>query len=105
MDTPVPQAFDAVLCTPTATTDDTTRAFLYGGLSALIPTDEEGRRIVLAYQAHYVLTLTQPELAPEGLTYANALRDFVAERIRQAHEAGQVTAARIRTRRPPSSWR
>jgi AcrR family transcriptional regulator len=66
------------------------RAFLYGGLSALIPTDEESRRIILAYQAHYTLTLTQPELAPEGLTYANALRDVVSGQIRQAQEAAHV---------------
>jgi hypothetical protein len=45
---------------------------------------------VLAYQAHYTLALTQPELAPHGLTYANALRDFVAGQIRHAQEAGDI---------------
>ncbi|WP_181448868.1 TetR family transcriptional regulator C-terminal domain-containing protein [Nonomuraea aridisoli] len=73
------------------------RAFLYGGLSTLIPVDEESRRIVLAYQAHYLLTLTRPEPAPEGLTYADALRDFVAEQIRQAREEGGATVEDPRT--------
>lgn len=68
----------------------TSRAFLYGALPALIPTDEESHRIVMAYTAHYTLTLTEPHLAPAGLRYANALRDVVAEHIRQAQEAGQV---------------
>ncbi|MEV0195483.1 TetR/AcrR family transcriptional regulator [Nonomuraea sp. NPDC050691] len=68
----------------------TPRTFLYGALPALIPTDDESRRIALAYQAHYTLTLTRPELAPDGLTYANALRDLVARHIREAQEAGQV---------------
>ncbi|MBF8188644.1 TetR/AcrR family transcriptional regulator [Nonomuraea sp. K274] len=68
----------------------TPRAFMYRALAALIPTDDESRRIVLAYQEHYLLTLTEPHLAPEGLTYANALLDVVADQIRQAQEAGQV---------------
>jgi AcrR family transcriptional regulator len=70
----------------------TPRAFLYGALTALIPTDEESRRIVLAYTAHYTLTLTEPHLAPDGLTYANALRDLVADQIRQAQQAGEISA-------------
>ncbi|WP_226899123.1 TetR/AcrR family transcriptional regulator [Nonomuraea phyllanthi] len=70
----------------------TPRTFLYGALTALIPTDDQSRRIMLAYQAHYTLTLTEPELAAEGLTYANGLLDFVAGHIRQAQEAGEVAA-------------
>jgi hypothetical protein len=70
----------------------TPRTFLYGTLTALIPVDDESRRIMLAYTAHYTLTLTQPELAPDGLAYANALQDLVAEQIRQAQNAGQISA-------------
>jgi AcrR family transcriptional regulator len=70
----------------------TPRTFLYGTLTALIPVDDESRRIMLAYTAHYTLTLTQPELAPDGLAYADALQDLVAEQIRQAQNAGQVSA-------------
>ncbi|AWS43015.1 TetR/AcrR family transcriptional regulator [Streptosporangium sp. 'caverna'] len=70
----------------------TPRTFLYGTLTALIPVDDESRRIMLAYAAHYTLTLTQPELAPDGLAYANALQDHVAGQIRQAQKAGQISA-------------
>ncbi|WP_246089920.1 TetR family transcriptional regulator C-terminal domain-containing protein [Nonomuraea deserti] len=63
---------------------------MYGVLTALIPSDEESRRIILAYTAHYTLTLTEPHLAPEGLKYANALRDLLASHLRQAQEAGQI---------------
>ncbi len=51
-----------------------TRSFLYGALTALLPTDEESRRIVLAYTAHVTFTLTGPDQAAAGVSYANALR-------------------------------
>ncbi|SPL88782.1 Transcriptional regulator, TetR family [[Actinomadura] parvosata subsp. kistnae] len=63
------------------------RTFLYAALTALLPTDEESRRIVLAYAAHFTLTLTDPDQEP-GLSYANALRDLVAERFGQARVNG-----------------
>ncbi|WP_043633870.1 TetR/AcrR family transcriptional regulator [Nonomuraea candida] len=63
------------------------RAFLYAALTALLPTDEESRRIVLAYTAHFTLTLTDPG-QEAGLSYANALRDLLAERFAQAGANG-----------------
>ncbi|SEM29906.1 TetR/AcrR family transcriptional regulator [Nonomuraea pusilla] len=66
------------------------REVLYAALTALIPVDEDSHRVVLAYTAHHTLTLTEPHLAPEGLAYANALLDFLAERFREAREAGQL---------------
>ncbi|MGN9846745.1 TetR/AcrR family transcriptional regulator [Nonomuraea sp. H19] len=70
----------------------TPRTFLYGALTALLPTDEESRRIVLAYTAHFALTLTEPDQAAAGLSYANALRDVVTEQFSQAKVSGDPHA-------------
>ncbi|MER6946788.1 TetR/AcrR family transcriptional regulator [Nonomuraea sp. NPDC000554] len=66
----------------------TPRSFLYEALTALLPTDEESRRIVLAYTAHFTLTLTDPDQAAAGVSYANALRDVVTEQFSQAQVSG-----------------
>ncbi|MFG3439278.1 TetR/AcrR family transcriptional regulator [Nonomuraea sp. NPDC047897] len=63
------------------------RTFLYAALTALLPTDEESRRIVLAYTAHFTLTLTDPD-QEAGLSYANTLRDLLAKRFGQAEANG-----------------
>ncbi|MBT2232632.1 TetR/AcrR family transcriptional regulator [Nonomuraea sp. NEAU-A123] len=68
------------------------RTFLYAALTALLPTDEESRRIVLAYTAHFTLALTDSDQAAAGLSYANALRDLVAQRFGQAEVSGHPGA-------------
>ncbi|MEV5409691.1 TetR family transcriptional regulator C-terminal domain-containing protein [Thermopolyspora sp. NPDC052614] len=35
-------------------------------------------------------TLTEPDLAPDGIASANALRDFMAEKFRQAQQMGEL---------------
>lgn len=64
------------------------RAFLYGALTALLPTDAESRRIVLAYTAHFTEALTDPAQAAAGVAYADALRDVVTEQFRLAKVSG-----------------
>jgi AcrR family transcriptional regulator len=67
-------------------------AYLRAMLGALIPHDEDGRQVMLAYTAHFTLTLSQPHLAPEGLAHAEALRGHVSGRFRQARDGGQLAA-------------
>ncbi|GAA0911562.1 TetR/AcrR family transcriptional regulator [Nonomuraea longicatena] len=68
-------------------------AYLRAMLGALIPHDEDGRQVMLAYTAHFTLTLSQPHLAPEGLAQAEALRGSVAGRFQQARDSGHLAAA------------
>ncbi|MEV4895740.1 TetR/AcrR family transcriptional regulator [Nonomuraea sp. NPDC055795] len=68
----------------------TPRSHLRDAMTALLPTDEESRRIVLAYTAHYTLTLTEPHLAPTGLAHAGALHDLITAKFREAAQAGEL---------------
>lgn len=66
----------------------TPRARLYATLTTLLPADEESRRIVLAYTAHFTLTLTDPDQAAKGVSHANGLRDLVTGQFAQARVSG-----------------
>jgi len=68
----------------------TPRQVLQGALTAIIPTDDQSRQIMLAYTAFYNYTLTDPGLAADGLRYAAALEDFFAQRIGEAQAAGEL---------------
>lgn len=63
---------------------------LRGALTAIIPTDDQSRQTMMAYTAFYNYTLTHPELATDGLRYAAALEDFLAERIDEAQADGEL---------------
>jgi AcrR family transcriptional regulator len=70
--------------------DPTPVSVLYGTLAAIVPTDDQSRQIMLAYTAFHNYTLTDPSLAEDGLRYANAMEDFLAEKIRQGQTAGEI---------------
>lgn len=80
----VRQRVAAVSTTPTPT------QVLQGALAAIIPTDDQSRQIMMAYTAFYNYTLAHPGLATDGLRYAQALEDFLAERIHEAQAAGEM---------------
>jgi AcrR family transcriptional regulator len=65
---------------------------LRGALTAIIPTDDQSRQIMMAYTAFYNYTLTHPGLATDGLRYAAALEGFLAERIGEAQAVGEIRA-------------
>lgn len=72
-------------------TPPTPRDVLYGTLTAILPTDEESRRLTLTYTAFYSLVLTEPKLAAQhGATYPDLVERFLAGHLRTAQEAGQV---------------
>jgi AcrR family transcriptional regulator len=72
-------------------TPPTPRGVLYGTLTAILPTDEESRRLTKTYAAYYALVLAEPELAAEhGATYPDALERFLTGYLRTAQETAQV---------------
>ncbi|MFI6261007.1 TetR/AcrR family transcriptional regulator [Micromonospora sp. NPDC051006] len=72
-------------------TPPTPRSVIYGTLTAVLPTDEESRRLTRTYAAYYTLVLAEPELAARhGTVYPDALERFLAGHLRTAQEAGQV---------------
>ncbi|MEU8299479.1 TetR/AcrR family transcriptional regulator [Micromonospora sp. NPDC048909] len=72
-------------------TPPTPRSVIYGTLTAILPTDEESRRLTRTYAAYYTLVLAEPELAARhGTTYPDALERFLAGHLRTAQEDGQV---------------
>jgi AcrR family transcriptional regulator len=71
-------------------TPPTPRGVIYGTLTAILPTDEESRRITRTYTAYYSLVLDQPELAGHGTYYPDALERFLATHLRAAQDAGDV---------------
>ncbi|MEV8517080.1 TetR/AcrR family transcriptional regulator [Dactylosporangium sp. NPDC051484] len=69
----------------------TPRDVVYGTLTAILPTDEESRRLTRTYTAYYALVLDRPDLATEhGATYPDAVERFLAKQVRAAQEAGDV---------------
>jgi AcrR family transcriptional regulator len=71
----------------------TPRDILYGTLTAILPTDAEGRRLTRTYAAYYTLVLAEPELAAKhGTTYPDALERFLAGQLRTAQEHAEVDA-------------
>jgi len=76
-------------------TPPTPRGVVYGTLTAILPTDEESRRLTKTYTAYYVLVLDQPDLAARhGTTYPDALERFLAKHLRTAQETGDVDPGR-----------
>jgi AcrR family transcriptional regulator len=72
-------------------TPPTPRGVIYGTLTAILPTDEESRRLTRTYAAYYTLVLAEPALAEEhGATYPDALERFLAGHLRTAQERGEV---------------
>ncbi|GIF76096.1 TetR/AcrR family transcriptional regulator [Asanoa siamensis] len=72
----------------------TPRGMVTGTLTAVLPTDAEGRRLTRTYAAYYALALAEPKLAAQhGATYPDLLERFLANQIRSAQEAGDVDAA------------
>jgi AcrR family transcriptional regulator len=83
------------------------RRVLYGTLTAILPTDEESRRITRTYTAYFThlidgldgrdgrdgLDGTPVAVAQRGLAYPEALERFLAGQVRAAQEAGDVPAA------------
>ena len=64
-------------------TPPTPRGVVYGTLTAILPTDEESRRLTKTYTAYYVLVLDQPDLAARhGTTYPDALERVLAKHLR-----------------------
>ena len=76
-------------------TPPTPRGVVCGTLTAILPTDEESRRLAKTYTAYYVLVLDQPDLtARHGTYYPDALERFLATHLRAAQEAGDVDPGR-----------
>jgi AcrR family transcriptional regulator len=72
-------------------TPPTPRSVLYGTLTAILPTDQESRRLTRTYAAYYTLLLDQPDLATKhGATYPDAVERFLVRQVRAAQEAGDV---------------
>jgi AcrR family transcriptional regulator len=70
----------------------TPRSLVYGALTAILPTDDEGRRITRLFAAYYTLVLAEPRFAaePKGIYYPDAVERFLAGQIRQAQQDGGV---------------
>lgn len=63
----------------------TPRSMVYGTLTAILPTDDESRRLTRTYAAYYTLVLASPDLATEhGAAYPDALERFVAKQLTAA---------------------
>jgi AcrR family transcriptional regulator len=72
-------------------TPPTPRSVLYGTLTAILPTDEESRRLTRTYAAYYTLLLDQPDLATKhGAIYPDAVERFLIKQVRAAQETGDV---------------
>jgi AcrR family transcriptional regulator len=70
----------------------TPRTVLYGTLTAILPTDEEGRRIARLFAAYYTLVLAEPRFAADkkGTYYPDAVERFLAGQVRQAQQEGDI---------------
>ncbi|MCP2340005.1 TetR/AcrR family transcriptional regulator [Actinomadura rupiterrae] len=67
------------------------RAVLEGALTAVMPLDDEGRRLWRTYNAYFVLMLDDPEFAERvGAPHHSATDRFLADHITRAQEAGEI---------------
>lgn len=66
---------------------------LLGALSAVLPIDEDGRRVILTYHAYYAFALSEqrPMLA-RGAEDATVLEAFLAGQVARAQSEGLVAA-------------
>ncbi len=63
-------------------TPPTPRGMVYGTLTAILPTDEESRRLTRTYAAYYTLVLATPGMATEhGTAYPDLLERFLAKQL------------------------
>jgi AcrR family transcriptional regulator len=78
---------------PLGGTEADPRQVLEGTLYAILPTDEQSRRITLAYNAYQALAITAPNAATRhALAYPNAMEEFLAEQVRRAQQRGGIPA-------------
>ncbi|MEV6963810.1 TetR/AcrR family transcriptional regulator [Hamadaea sp. NPDC051192] len=69
----------------------TPQSTVYGTLLAILPTDDESRRLTRTYAAYYTLVLAEPALGAEhGGTYPDALERFLTRQLQTAQEQGEV---------------
>ncbi|MFC5184818.1 TetR/AcrR family transcriptional regulator [Actinomadura harenae] len=67
------------------------RAVLEGALTAVMPLDDEGRRLWRTYNAFFLLVLDDPGFAERvGSPHHSATDRFLAEHITRAQEAGEI---------------
>ncbi|MCO5999820.1 TetR/AcrR family transcriptional regulator [Actinoallomurus rhizosphaericola] len=78
---------------PLDTTTVEPREVLETTLCAVLPTDQQSRQIMLAYNAYYALAITQPnEATRHALTHPNAMERFLADQIRRAQQRSVISA-------------
>ncbi|GAA4605480.1 AcrR family transcriptional regulator [Actinoplanes octamycinicus] len=71
----------------------TPRSIVHGTLTAVLPTDEESRRLTRAYTGFYTLIFSEPEIDKRhGTTYPDRLESLLATQITAAQQAGEVAA-------------
>ncbi|MFE9956743.1 TetR/AcrR family transcriptional regulator [Micromonospora sp. NPDC005299] len=69
----------------------TPRSVVYGTLTAILPTDDESRRLTRAYTGYYTLVFSEPDLAERhGATYPDKIERLLGRQLRQAQENGEV---------------
>ncbi|MCI4064900.1 TetR/AcrR family transcriptional regulator [Micromonospora sp. R77] len=69
----------------------TPRSVVYGTLIAVLPTDDESRRLTRAYTGYYTLVFSEPDLAERhGATYPDKIERLLGGQLRQAQQNGEV---------------
>ncbi len=63
---------------------------LLGALSAVLPADEDGRRVILTYHSYYTYALSRGEPAARGARDAAALEGLLAGYVARAQSEGSV---------------
>ncbi|MEO3783980.1 TetR family transcriptional regulator [Actinocorallia sp. B10E7] len=66
---------------------------LAGALAAVLPADEDGRRVILTYHAYYTYALSRGEPPARGARDAAALEGLLAGYVAQAQAEGLVDGA------------
>ena len=68
------------------------RGLLLGTLSAVLPDDEEGRRVILTYHAYYAYELSRGAPPPQGAVDSAALEGLLAGYVERAGREGRTAA-------------
>ena len=68
------------------------RELLLGALSAVLPADEEGRRVILTYHAYYAYELSRGAPPPQGAVDSAALEGLLAGYVERARREGRTAA-------------
>ncbi|WP_198653592.1 TetR/AcrR family transcriptional regulator [Actinocorallia populi] len=69
------------------------RSLLLGTLSAVLPDDEDGRRVILTYHAYYAHALSRGGPSEQGARDAAVLEGLLASQVARAQEEGLVAAS------------